>query len=180
MSKPMKSAAQLSLVVTSYMARLHGNDDISGIGKNASSPIDSLDLGVPSIARCPLPVALVPSMDDVGCIAALVEVWLWRSPPLLLRFHPPGSLPSPTAASVPTPRTDMQKSTHWLGQAVQVCLPAVGRMQLCPNGHFSGLARFVGPINLCLLKRERGGGAWEAHGQTSRIGQRGRCQPTRT
>lgn len=41
---------------------------------------------------------------------------------------------------------------------MQVCLPAVGRMQLCPNGHFSGLARFVGPINLCLLKRERGGG----------------------
>lgn len=88
-SKPMKSAAQLSLVGTTYMAKSHGNDDISGIGENASST---------SIA--PLPVTLVPSMDDVGCTAALVEAWLWSSP-LLLRFHPPGSLPSPTAASVP-------------------------------------------------------------------------------
>lgn len=109
MSKPMKSAAQLSLVVTSYMARLHGNDDISGIGKNASSPIDSLDLGVPSIARCPL-----PSFHRWTMLAELPPLSRYGSgvPPLLLRFHPPGSLPSPTAASVPTPRTDMQKSTH--------------------------------------------------------------------
>lgn len=92
MSKPMKSVAQLSLVVTSYMARLHGNDDISGIGKNASSPIDSLDLGVPSIARCPL-----PSFHRWTMLAALPPLSRYGSgvPP-----PPPSAVPSTRVASV--------------------------------------------------------------------------------
>lgn len=170
MSKPMKSAAQLSLVVTSYMARLHGNDDISGIGKNASSPIDSLDLGVPSIARCPL-----PSFHRWTMLAAL---------PPLSRYG--SGVPPPSFCGSIHPGRFRHQQQHPYLHLVQTCKKARTDLHrlcksACPNGHFSGLARFVGPINLCLLKRERGrGGAWEAHAQTSRIGHRGRCQPTRT
>lgn len=83
-----KSAAQLSLVVP-RLARLHGNDAI---------PIDSLELGVSSIARCPL-----PSFHRWTMFAALPPLSRYGSgvlPSFCGSIHP-GSLPSPTAVSVP-------------------------------------------------------------------------------